>query len=742
MDKDNALVQVAPDDITFLEQELAATLKPAATRELAEKLAFRKTADERTQAVKLYDPICVYQVGDSIYKDYDEPLTVSSKTGEPFKGAVVLTVIHKIFYKGFGEMLEVDFSGGGTFRKYIDYMKKSKTQVLLPSNTAGMNEAPKTMGRDEDPRLTELPMTDRDLKTLERSLRTALAKSPKFFAWGDRWQLAAHHPALPEEKIKEIEIHITATQESAATADLVRRYFGLEASSDLFDITCLGLAHFLETKRRKEFLSVSPVDWGKWHLKSVLNALPENLALSAPEAPLAEFESPEQPEAIAHVFPLKVYLSWREIVSGAVKVPKAFHKDLARAREYIFTDADDNKPHIVYYYPTQGFFLGLKAYFAAHNIPQGTSLTLERKGPTHFHFRLKKSKKKISVAKMAYDPASDMFTDVTEGATLAMPNKIIYLEREILQKLVTHYPEREGLNLHDLLILVFKNFSLASAGHGLHFLRAYHLVDVLKRTSPEDVELTLLNSPEFSKSDKNKGIYVYHEALPVLEEIALEEQIAVESPLGEAVDAPGTIHYDEFEAIPEEAPIDVIQQAEEEEVEVEAPPAAPPKPAAAKPAAAKPVAAKPVAGEPEASAKKEKPHKKKKTKSEGEKLPRAGKSERRVIEERIEDEESELEALLAEKAVDGGELEDIDLIEAAPAEVEVEAPGVQAGKSKAEKAEEAAGDAEAEEAASDEGAAAAPAAGGMFGNLFAERLKNALTKKRQEDSEKKPEEKE
>ena len=31
-------------------------------------------------------------------------------------------------------MLEVDYNGGGTFRKYVDYMKKIKTQVLLPSN--------------------------------------------------------------------------------------------------------------------------------------------------------------------------------------------------------------------------------------------------------------------------------------------------------------------------------------------------------------------------------------------------------------------------------------------------------------------------------------------------------------------------------------------------------------------------------------------------------------------------------
>jgi hypothetical protein len=732
MDNDNALVHVTPDDIAFLEQELSKTPKPAPIRELAEKLAFRKTADQRIQEVKLYDPACVYLIGDSIYKEYDEPLTVSSKTVEPFKGAVVLTVVHKTLYKGLGEMLEVDYIGGGIFRKYIDYMKKSKTQVLLPSNTAGTNAAPKSMGRENDPRLTELPMTDKDLKALERSLRTALLKSPIFFAWGDRFQLTAHQPVLPEEKIREIEAHITATKESAATADLVRLSFGLEPSSDLFDITCLALAHYFETKRKKEFLSVSPLDWGKWHLKSVLNLMPENLAVSVAAAPLVEFESPELPEPAGHEFPLKVYLSWREIVSGAVKIPKPFHKELAHSREYVFTDADDNKSHIVYYYPTQGFFLGLKAFFAAHNIPQGTSLTLERKGPTHFHFRLKKSKKKISVAKMAYDPASDMFTDVTEAATLAMPNKIIYLERETLQKLVAHYPEREGLNLKDLLVLVFKNFSAATAGHALHYLRAYHLVDVLKQTLPEDVELILLNSPEFSKSDKKKGIYAYHEALPVPEEIPVEAEIEVEAPVREVVDAPGTIHYDEFEALPEEAPIDVIQQAEEEEVEVEAPPAAPPQPLPAKPAAGAPAAT--------TAGKKEKPYKKKKGKSEGEKQPRAGKSERRVIEERLEAEESERDALRAEKAVDGGDLEDIDLIEAEPEPAETEVPAAPTARPKADEAEEAVAAAEAEEAQA-EAAPAAPAAGGMFGNLFAERLKNALAKKRQESAENKVEEK-
>lgn len=775
MDKDSTLVQVTPEDLVFTEQELAKSRKPVPTRELAEKLAFRKTAGQRTQEVKLYDQACVYQVGDMIYKEYDEPLTVSSKTVEPFKGAVVLTVVRKIAYAGLGEMLEVDYSGGGVFRRYIDYIKKSKTQDFLPSNVGGANQAPLVMGRDDDPRLTELPMMDRDLKALEKNLKTALSKVTTFFSWGDHWQLTAQQPGLPEEKIKEIEDHITAARESAATTDLVRKYFGLEPSSDLFDLTCLALSHYLEAKRKKDFLLVSPVEWGRWHLKSVLNSLPEGLALSAKEAPLVAFESPEMPEPPeTHGFPLKVYLSWREIVSGGVRVPKAFNKDLSHSREYTFIDADDNKSLTAYYYPTLGFFLGFQAFFAAHNIPQGTSITLEKKDATHILFRLKKSKKKISAARASYDAAADAFVDVTEAATLAMPNKIISIERETLQKLVALTPEREGKNLGELLVLVFKNFAGIAVGHALHYLRAFHLVDVLKKTTSEDVELTLLNTPEFTKSDKTKGLYIYHEALPVPEErpvrAAAAERPAAAAPASETGAAPGTILYDEFEGMGE-SPLDVIQQAElEAEMEAESPeftilkpappvviepPPPPPTPVHVPAPPVRPIRpagpsapAAPGTTTKTGEVKKEKPHKKKKGKLEGEKVVRPGKSERRVIEERIEMEEGDLEALLAEKAVEKDKLEDIVLIAAEPAEGEAaDAAAIAAenapppiSKTKARKAKAAAeaaaaaADAEAAEGAEEaEAAEEEPAAkAGAFGNLFAERLKVALAKKRQE----------
>jgi hypothetical protein len=719
MDKDNLLVQVTPDDLAYVEKELAASRKPATTRELAGKLAYLKTAGERTRDVKIYDPDCVYEVGDTVYREYDEELTIGSKVHEHFTGAIVLTVVHKVFYKDYGcEMLEVDYTGGGTFRKYIDYMKKVKTQVLLPANEGGTNRAPKIMPHAEDPRLTELPMTDRDLKSLERQLKVSLAKSPVFFAWGEWWQLTASQPAISEDKIREIEAHLSAAKTSAATTDLVRKFFGLEPSGDLFDLHCLALSHLLESKYKKEFILVQPVGWGKWMLKGVLTAMPVGLPLSAEAIAAQAFEESEIiPITPFHDFPLKVYLGWREILSGGVKIPKGFNKELSNAREYIFTDADEKKNYTAYFFPLQGFFLGLKDFFETAAIPQGTSMTLEKCGPVQFNFWLKKSKKKIQVAKMSYDTKSDSFTEAGETATLAMPNKIIYLERDQLQKLTLLTPQREGQDLKSLLILIFKNFSLQSANFSLHYLRAYHLVDVIRRTTQEDVELTLLNTPEFEKSDKKKGIFYFHE---VPSELPIEEEPVPAAAEEGAVEAPGEPVGEEFL----EHEFTIIEQAP-----LPAPPPQAPVVKAAETAALAEAEAELEAFEKEKQPKsdkeptgapkkeKEKEKEKKKLKIESDRRPKTRKSERRVKEEEIQDEESEREALFAEKGVGDEGLElpsgDADSLAAqAPAE-----PAKPSG----------------------------PGPRGQFGGgLFAEKLKVALKKKREEpieieDPDKQPE---
>jgi hypothetical protein len=101
MDKENNLTQVSPDNLLFVEREFEKIPRPLSLKEISEKLAFDKTASQRVADVLKYDSNCKYQVGDLIYKDYDEALTVSSKTVEHFKGTVVLKFVNKVLYKRF-----------------------------------------------------------------------------------------------------------------------------------------------------------------------------------------------------------------------------------------------------------------------------------------------------------------------------------------------------------------------------------------------------------------------------------------------------------------------------------------------------------------------------------------------------------------------------------------------------------------------------------------------------------------
>ncbi|MBN2198512.1 MAG: hypothetical protein JW747_01545 [Candidatus Aminicenantes bacterium] len=718
MDRETSLTQVGEEDLRVVENELASSPAPASLRALAEKLAYHKTAGQRTQAVKKYDPRCRYEVGDQILKEYDESLTVSSKTAEHFEGSVVLTVIGKTADPAFGcEILEVDYSGGGTFRRYIDYMKKNNAQAFLPSNVEGENLEPEAVSEADDPRTSELPITDRDLKALEKNLRTALLKSPDFFAWNDLWQLSRNQAPIPDEKVKEAEARILETGLPASTEELVEKLFGLEPSSSLFDIHALSLNHVLDKKHKKEFLFLSLVGWGRWHLKKLLNALPLNLPLNAPPARVPSLEKGILLESSASSsFPLKVYLTWREILSGGIRVPRSLHKELKHSREYVLTEAEEGRSYPVYFFPNLSCFLGLADYYAANNIPQGTSLTLERKDPTRFEFWVKKSKKKLAVPRLAYDAENDTFSDTGEDVfTFALPNKSIFIEREVLSRLLTFDPRPTDLDLHDLLLLVFNNFSPLPGSSSQHFLRAFHLADILRRTSQEDVEAVLLSSGQFQKSEKKKGVFLYKSE----EEAGAEEEEREKKERKPAAraDAEPVWEAGEDEGQGDELPIGMIAEdfgAEEEEAEeevlrvVEAEPAPVPKARGARPPvrpAAAPPPEKPAAAE--RTAKKEKPAKKKKPKLEAERMPRLRKSERKVIEEKIELEESEMEALTAVKAAESEAADEMAVLRAEP------------GAEAAEAAETP-----AEAPAADE-AKKAPA----FGGLFAEKLKVALKKK-------------
>ena len=637
MDQDKKKpTSITEEDINFIEQEFRNSPRPFLLQDLTKKLAYKKCAHQLTQEVKKYDPYCIYETGDSICKDYDERLTVSSKGSEHFKGAVVFKVVNKIQYKNFNcEMLEVDYSGGGIFRKFLDYMKKTKTQVLLPSNLERKAQTPEVMKREEDPRLNVLPLDDKDLRTLERNVQGALSKSAQFFNWNEYWQLTQNLVDIPGEKIKEVEDFLLEKKASVDTTHLVHEFFGLNPDDEVFDIHSMSLNYTLDKKHKKDFIQVAPIGWGKWNLTKILDSLLKDLPISAPQAELPHFEEQEEPEKTEFsTTSLKVYLTWREVLSGGIKTPKALNRELSRCREYTFTDPEQRTFCTVYFFPSHDVFVGLKDFYEQNNVPQGVSLTLERTGVSQFNFWLKKSKKKLSVFKVEYNSQEDKFIDSGEEIfTFSLPNKIIHLEKETFNKLSSLYPQRDNLDLGQLLMLIFKNFGLESDDYSLHYQRAYHLVDVLRHTSMEEVELTLHNIPEFSRSDKEKGMF----SLVVMPKVG-EEKPAIPSEITEEAVPPGAAQPG---VIPEEAV---------PEVSLEAPPIEEVSyvPKRVIPEKLREELAEKVAKE--RPPKKERVIAKKKWLSlEGEKIQRVKKGEKRLIEEKIESEEHEQEALSAIK---------------------------------------------------------------------------------------------
>ncbi|MBN1272069.1 MAG: hypothetical protein JXB26_07325 [Candidatus Aminicenantes bacterium] len=708
MSQENENTKITPKDIQFIQKSLEESPTPLKIDDLVTKLAFKKKSSQLSQEVKKYDPNCVYEVDDLIYKEYDEPLTVSSKGAEPFKEAVVLKVVQKIVYNSFDyEMLEVDFTGGGIFRKYIDYMKKTKTQVLLPSNFQGKGSSPEIVKKDDDPRFHQLPMTERDLKKLSKNLNANLSKSDIFFSWNNHWQLFEKKINIEGKKIETIRKELKSSGKSASTIDLVAKHLNISRSDETFDLTCMSLNVELEKKYKKDFIYVSPEGWGRWHLKTFIDDLPRNLALSSSKAKVPSFENEERPElSTVKDFPLKIYLTWREIVSGGVKIPRNLNKELSYSREYIFTDTENGIEYTVYYYPSHGFFLGLKEFYEENNLPQGSSLTLERKEPARFNFWVKKSKKKLSVLKLSYDVKKDRFLDGEEEVfTFAIPNKIIHLEKETVKKLFSLYESRKKLDLRELLVLIFKNFGMENQGFFLHYLRAYHLADMLKRTTQEDIERTLINSHEFQKSEKKKGLFSYMEKVIPEEEIVKAPEVAPEAPVEEKIKFPSEqpaeapseeIRIEAAEAIPTEilpsADGEYPEPVEPEEIKKE-------RETAFEEAA---LEEPPHEKKPE-KARKEKVSKKKRVKLVGERMPRGKKGAKRILEEQIELEESEREAYVAIKAKEKKET------------VEIKAEDTKKEKKehpKTYKSEEP-----------------------VFG-MFAEKLKSALNKKETEPSEK------
>jgi hypothetical protein len=666
--------KITKNDIDFVINELSKDHNAPSLQKLIKKVAFKKNANQLNQEVKLYNPSCKYEVGDLICKEYDEPLMVSSKGKELFKGKIVLEVMNKIPFDSYNcEMLEVDYTGGGIFRRHIDYMKKTKTQVLLPSATGEKECKPEPLKREDDPRLHELSMTDKDLRQLGKNLEASLSKSDTFFSWNNHWQLTKKQIKVTKKTIDKIESELKKKKQSAATEELVTNHFNIQPGDDRMDLYCVSLNYALTNSRKRNFIFVSPEGWGRWFLRDILQSFLKNNPLSVPRIAVPELHEPSSQKSPDKEFPLKVYLSWREVLGGGISVPQEMKKELSGAREFRFFDVENEKEHTVYYYPNLHIFLGLDDYCKEHNVPQGASITIAKDDTNRFQFWLKKSKKKITLPMIKYDPKNDSFAETgKEISTYAHPNKIIFLAQGTLKKIIALTKQREGKDLRELLILIFRHFGLEGEALTLHYQRAFHLVNMLTHATAADVHDTLKLAPEFTPSESKKGLFLYREKLKKEAEAEEKAEGKIEE---QEEDWEDGIEEDySEEGLPEIGTVGEVVTPDvflEEKKEIELPeerkkePAPPEEIAVPEPEAEfEDEAVLDALIEEEEQEEEEEGEEKKESvrkKIEQEQKPRHAKGGKRYIEERIEQEESELEAFYALKA--GEEIEEEKLEE-------------------------------------------------------------------------------
>jgi len=111
-----------------------------------------------------------------------------------------------------------------------------------------------------------------------------------------------------------------------------------------------------------------------------------------------------------------------------------------------------------------------------------------------------------------------------------MPNKIIYIERDQMTKLTALYPEREGKDLRELLIMVFKTFGVHSVARPSITCGPTTWSTSSKADDPGGGRADPAHTPAFEKFDKKKGVFFYREAPVVVEPVIEEAPAVVERP--------------------------------------------------------------------------------------------------------------------------------------------------------------------------------------------------------------------
>ncbi len=525
----------------FLKEILSSSEEPVPLSKVIGEFAKKFREEEALEPVKLYDPDCRYEVGDLIYKEFDEKLRIGRDKFIEFQGSAVLRVVEKKYSKELGcYLIGLEYDGGGPLKEHFKYLSRRKVGFYLPSYE--LKECPK-LPPEKDPRREEREPSEEFLKKCRKEVMEAVEKDREIYRWGEYLVLSSKLKEIADEQLKDIEEYIKGKGASASTEELAERVLGKSKSSADFGLWCLSINRALASKRLT-FVLVSRKGYGRWNTWLNLVNLERNLPIKVKrtlpiftsrskvelEAYLRDFEKEEKKVEAKN----KHILTWREVLSGAVRVRKGLRNLLGGELEVKALDRGDT--YTLFYFPEKNIILGLSKYYRENLVVQGAQLFLEWK-EDHFQLSLRMEKKPFRAPMLLYNPEDDWFTlKDAEVSTEVDLDPRAFITKEELELLLSKL--RQWRKIKDLTALVrelVKNFGDPEKDFRIHYLKLFHLLDIVHGTPKEDLLKALLGNPEFYLDQEDFGYFKMDINRAVEIPVEKEERPATAQPAEEKV---------------------------------------------------------------------------------------------------------------------------------------------------------------------------------------------------------------
>lgn len=518
MDKpvENSL-DVGKEDVDFIKSYLKGKFQPLEFTDLVYQVALFKTQDNRKSRVKVYDPNCEYKAGDLIFKEYPGQLPIGNKKNTAVEQGIILKV-EEVRSRSGRDEIRLSYDGTSEFRKYAEYLKKQKIELLLPHKSQKTCQETEYLSIDLDPRNTQSPLIERDFVVLRKKLTTMLNKEPAIAFISDKVILKENLKELAPEIFSQIKEFLKTRQASESTEFFVENFVKVAPGDADFAATCFALNYMMTTQYKIDLQQTNTRGWGKWHLLSVLYHIKKNALIGEANPFLGSlgFENKKNllqrrkklEESIFSEGENRYFLTQREIASGAVRLkPNLYH--FGSAIEIEALDTFTHKKHTLYYYQDENLLLGFERIFESYKALQGTTLVFEQTAADEFQFTIKTTKKGAITDKIVYQPEKKVFVvSPDKMASLVCVNKSIFLEADVFNILAGRMEEfRKIETFNKLFHKIFLEFGSREKNYEIHILRLYHILDLIAPVDLKLVEEVILSNPEFVPAEKLAGVF-------------------------------------------------------------------------------------------------------------------------------------------------------------------------------------------------------------------------------------------